>query len=51
MLWGGKLPSVTESPWYWIYVFCTAALIGLVLLGPKVLERQLLAWEVEVSTA
>ncbi len=32
--------SVLESPWYWGYVFCAAGLVGLVLLGPKVLERQ-----------
>lgn len=32
--------SVLESPWYWVYVFCAAGLVGLLLLGPKVLDRQ-----------
>lgn len=32
--------SVTESPWYWVYVFSTAGLVGLMLLGPKMLQRQ-----------
>ena len=31
--------SVLESPWYWVYAFCTAAVLGLVLMGPKILER------------
>ena len=32
--------SVLESPWYWGYVFCAAGLVGLLLLGPKVIDRQ-----------
>jgi len=32
--------SVTQSPWYWVYLFCTAGLIGLVLMGPKFGHRQ-----------
>ena len=31
--------SVLESPWYWAYAFCTAAALGLMLMGPKILER------------
>ena len=32
--------SITESPWYWVYLFSTAVLIAIVLLGPKIIERQ-----------
>ena len=32
---------VTESPWYWLYVFCTAGLIGLLVIAPKFQARQL----------
>ena len=32
--------SITESPWYWGYLFSTAGLIAIVLLGPKIIERQ-----------
>ena len=32
--------SILESPWYWLYAFCTAALVALLLLGPKFAERQ-----------
>lgn len=35
-----RRPSITESPWYWVYVFSTAGLVGLMLLGPKMLQRQ-----------
>ena len=31
--------SILESPWYWVYVFCTAAIVGLVFVGPKITER------------
>lgn len=34
--------SITESPWYWVYLFSTAVLIAIVLLGPKIIERQTL---------
>jgi hypothetical protein len=33
-------PSITESPWYWVYLFCTAGLVALVLIGPKYAARQ-----------
>lgn len=33
--------SLTESPWYWVYLFCTAGLIALMLAGPKFAARQL----------
>jgi hypothetical protein len=33
--------SITQSPWYWIYLFCTAALIGLMLFNNKLNQRQL----------
>ena len=32
--------SVLESPWYWGYVFCAAGLVGLLVMGPKVIDRQ-----------
>lgn len=33
-------PPITESPWYWVYLFCTAGLIALLLAGPKFSARQ-----------
>ena len=32
--------SITESPWYWAYVFCTGGLIALVVMGPRYTQRQ-----------
>lgn len=32
--------SVTDSPWFWLYVFCSAGLIALFLMGPKYGPRQ-----------
>jgi cell division protein FtsL len=32
--------SILESPWYWLYAFCTVALAALVLMTPKFAERQ-----------
>jgi hypothetical protein len=32
--------SITESPWYWVYVFCTAGLVALLLVGPRYSVRQ-----------
>jgi hypothetical protein len=32
--------SISESPWYWVYLFCTAGLVALVLAGPKFAARQ-----------
>jgi hypothetical protein len=29
--------SISESPWYWIYLFCTVGLVLLVLMEPKVI--------------
>jgi hypothetical protein len=33
-------PSITESPWYWVYLFTTAGLIALLLLEPRFGARQ-----------
>ena len=33
-------PSITQSPWYWAYVFCTGGLIALVVMGPRYAQRQ-----------
>jgi hypothetical protein len=33
-------PAITESPWYWVYLFCTAGLVALALIGPKYAARQ-----------
>jgi hypothetical protein len=32
--------SILESPWYWVYAFCTAALVAVAIIGPKFAERQ-----------
>ena len=32
--------SITDSPWYWIYLFCTAGAVALLLAGPKFAARQ-----------
>ncbi len=32
--------SITDSPWYWVYLFCTVGAVALVLAGPKFAARQ-----------
>jgi len=32
--------SITDSPWFWVYIFSTSALIALALAGPKYFPRQ-----------
>lgn len=32
--------SVTDSAWFWVYLFATAGLIALALVGPKFSARQ-----------
>jgi len=36
----GKTPPITDSPWFWVYVFATAGLIALMLAGNKFDHRQ-----------
>ena len=36
----GGPPRITDSPWFWGYLFATAALIALMLAGPKFDHRQ-----------
>lgn len=31
---------LSDTPWFWVYVFATAALAALLLIGPKYQQRQ-----------
>ncbi len=33
-------PPLTDSPWFWLYLFATAGLIGGALIQPKFNQRQ-----------
>jgi hypothetical protein len=35
----GRAP-LTDSAWFWAYLFATAALVALILAGPRYLDRQ-----------
>ncbi len=35
-----KRKPITESPWYWFYLFATTGLIFLVVMSPKFSSRQ-----------
>jgi hypothetical protein len=35
-----QVAPLTDSPWFWAYLFGTAALVALFLAGPRYLERQ-----------
>ncbi|HEX3871119.1 MAG TPA: hypothetical protein VHV77_11815, partial [Pirellulales bacterium] len=32
--------KATDSPWFWLLIFATAAVVGLAAIGPKHLRRQ-----------
>ena len=36
----GPRGPITDSPWYWLGLFGTAALVALVVIGPKFQRRQ-----------
>ena len=33
-------PPLTDSPWFWAYLFCTGGLVALFLMSPRYNERQ-----------
>lgn len=35
-----RLPPMSESPWFWLYLFAAAGLVALVLAGPRYIARQ-----------
>src|SRR5690606_31854677 len=37
---GPPRPPLTDSPWFWVYLFATFALLTLFVMRPRVLERQ-----------
>ncbi|GIW93733.1 MAG: hypothetical protein KatS3mg110_1774 [Pirellulaceae bacterium] len=34
------VPPLSDSPWFWVYLFATGALVVLLLAGPRVISRQ-----------
>jgi hypothetical protein len=37
---GKPRTPLTDSPWFWVHVFCVAGLIGLLLVGSRADNRQ-----------
>jgi hypothetical protein len=33
-------PPLSDSPWFWLYLFATSAIIGGAIIGPKFNQRQ-----------
>jgi hypothetical protein len=31
---------LSDTPWFWVYVFATSALAAILVIGPKYLQRQ-----------
>lgn len=40
VLYRARRPGITDSPWYWAFVFSAMALVGALAIAPKYDERQ-----------
>lgn len=36
----GKLPPLTDSAWFWVFMFSGVAMLGIIAVGPKYVRRQ-----------